>query len=109
MVWLSARRDFTFAGTSYRKGDVFQATPIAAVQMRVLCAVEWAKAPAPVAEPEPVVSAPKRRTRRAVAQVEAVVTPPAEPEPPVAVEPVADPVWTPEPSADRVYDDSDEA
>ena len=72
MVWLKARRDFTFKDTSYRDGEVFAVPAIVAVQMRVLRTVEWAKAPslkpsrkrrkaadpAPPSEPDMVVGEP---------------------------------------------------
>jgi len=78
-VWLRARRDFTFKGTPYRSGDVFSAQPIDAVQMQVLRAVSFAKAPPP--EPAPVPTRRKRTyiTKQIVAE-------------PVTPEPMPDPV-----------------
>lgn len=68
-VWLSARRAFTFKGRSYAAGEVFQSSPLEAVQMRAVRAVLFSKAPAavpkPVAEAPPPAPARRRYTRPA--------------------------------------------
>lgn len=64
MVWLKARRDFTFKDTSYRDGEVFTVPPLVAVQMQAQRNVTFAKAPEPAKTrrkrkaPEPVVVEP---------------------------------------------------
>ena len=81
-VWLVARRDFTFKGASYRSGDVFEAAPLVAVQMRAIRAVSFAKAPLPPPDPTPM---PVRRKRTyATKHMEAE---PVAPEPTPAPEP----------------------
>ena len=71
-VWLTARKAFTFGGTSYEAGQVFQVAPLVAVQMVTKRAATYGKPrridaqPAPPepppAEPEP----PQRRRGRRV-------------------------------------------
>ncbi len=108
MVWLKARRAFKFGGASYSTGEIFQATAVEAVQMHVLRAVSWAKAPVcPPAPPAAPAPEPRRRGRRAEAKVEAVVEAPAEviPEP---IAPVLDPPVEVHEAPDAVASETDE-
>lgn len=75
MVWLKARRDFTFKDTSYRDGEVFAVAPLVAVQMHVQRTVTWAKPPA-----DPPKG--RRRSRKAPEPVPVTEPPPSESLPP---------------------------
>ncbi len=93
-VWLKARRDFTFKGTPYRSGQVFLESALVAVQMQVMRAVEFAKAPVTPPPPDPAPKPTRRRNTYATKQMvaespyqETEPTPTA-PEPPPAPEPI---------------------
>jgi len=83
MVWLKARRYFTFKGTPYASGHVFAVSALEAVQMRVSRAVDFAKRPA---NPTP---APKRRGRTYTTK-HMVAAPPVVAEPALVQIPVDD-------------------
>jgi hypothetical protein len=79
MVWLSARRDFTFKGTSYASGDVFQVAPLVAVQMKAARLVTFAKAPPVRPEAESREPTPtRRRVRRTSTSTDRPVDAPPE-------------------------------